>query len=1210
MMRSHDAGEAGTNFFYVKGQRVPLERDPEVFAVRLRTGVRDDSEVLSPAARRVLREESEPVTLIPNYGLRIRRRTDGAAQSQGIAEGGNAQPDQIDAIRRLDEEPAVDLAVAAFRRVPGSEELMFTTRRFVVQFRPEVGRSQVDALNAEHGVTILEPATYMINGFVLQAPNGEGPTGPVALANRYFETGLALSATPDFVRQMHFKHAVPTKERAAERVDRAAVSERGGEFLDRQWHLPLAKVTDAWNVTIGDPSIVVAILDDGIDVDHAEFVGKVVGQSDFAAHVSDARPKSPSDKHGTACAGVAVATGVKAHGSAPGCSLLAVRTPEFLGVADEAEMFRWVTDQGADVISCSWGPADGTGQTDLLPDNVREAIRYSVTSGRGGKGIPIAWAAGNGDESVSLDGYASNPDVMAIGASTNRETRAWYSDFGPEVWVCAPSSGSTAAGERRVFTTDRRGSAGYNTGIASAGDAAGDYTNDFGGTSSATPLVAGVAGLMLSVNPSLTHRQVRDILRTTAERIGDPGGYDASGHSPHFGFGRIDAKRAVDAARAGGGGGTVPAGRPTIAGPTEVRRSDGAPTFTVGTLSNPLFAVEVAIRWQLFDGSHDDERTADAFYGSWQEGLISGSMWTIPAAVWERMRATDRLYYRVHSARDSAWTDWQTSLPDEEAASAPSIEIRSGAAEGPIPEPVGGRPTIAGPDTISRDEGPPEFRISLAGNPLYAVEVATRRELFDGSHDEERTDDTFYGSWQDENLFDTTPYQLSPTAWDRLRNADRLFYRLHTAQDAQWNGWETSLPDAEAMNAPEIVIAGGSGGGFGGGGGGGAGGRTVRYPMTSFPEATSPDDGIDYSDRVAGGSVPLIEVRNRLEDQLSANFKVRELAARRLDRPTEKAAYARISPELVEGLQSIREAVGGAVTIVSGYRYPALNEDVDGAGQSQHMAGRAADIKSSAKQPLDLARIALDVLGRDIGLGLGRTSLHVDVRGEPASWVYAGAPLSEADFDAWVRRTATELGRSVTLRLDAAERMRPAIIGPDSAIPGSAAPSFSIEPAGFPFYCVEIADDPRLLAAEAEFRREELPGTFASWRDGGMLPSGDSAIVTYSLPDEAWERLGRSGRLYYRVVCSSTPDLLSDTVASVPTDRLDEFPSFQVNGMAVRRTVGEPAEVDPAAARREDEARWRDERTAPAAPAAPAAPTPPAAPAARSGGRRASKSAG
>lgn len=554
------SGSSG--YYYVKGARVPLEREPGVYAVRLRGSLREDSPVLSTSARRMLREESVPVGFIANYGLRVlRTRTGTGAGGNGRAGAVRGAPDALERVRELDREEGVDLAATAFRRVPGSEELMFSTRRFVVQFEPDISRDRIDALNLRHDVTIVEATGYMPNGFVLQAPSGDGETGPVAMANTYYETGLTLSATPDFVRQIHLKQAVTSPP--TERTERLSVSTgeptlsgtdvgsssgtassaRGGQYLAQQWHLDLAEVVRAWDVTTGSPSIVVAVLDDGVDVDHQEFAGKVVGQSDFASRVSDARPKGPDNNHGTACAGVAVATGVKAHGSAPGCSLLAVRTPEYLGVADEADMFRWVCDQGADVVSCSWGPADGTGNTDPLPDNVRAAIRYCVTSGRSGRGIPIVWAAGNGDESVSLDGYASNPEVLAIGATTSKDTRAWYSDYGPEIWVCAPSSGSSAAGERRVFTVDRTGADGYNAGSTTDGDADGDYTNDFGGTSSATPLTAGVIALMLSVNDALTHQQVRDLLRSTAVRVGDAASYDANGHSPLYGFGRIDARQ-------------------------------------------------------------------------------------------------------------------------------------------------------------------------------------------------------------------------------------------------------------------------------------------------------------------------------------------------------------------------------------------------------------------------------------------------------------------------------------------------------------------------------------------------------------------------------------------------------------------------------------------------------------------------------------------
>ena len=150
------------------------------------------------------------------------------------------------------------------------------------------------------------------------------------------------------------------------------------------------------------------------------------------------------------------------------------------------------------------------------------------------------FAAGNENSPVDgfkdgrpvRSGFAIHPDVIAVAASTSNDDRSHYSNFGPEIWVSAPSSGR---GGRGILTTDRTGSVGYDEG---------DYTIDdpFGGTSSSTPLAAGICGLMLSVNPNLTASEVRDILKVTAVKI-DPqnGNYNNEGHSDLYGWGRIDA---------------------------------------------------------------------------------------------------------------------------------------------------------------------------------------------------------------------------------------------------------------------------------------------------------------------------------------------------------------------------------------------------------------------------------------------------------------------------------------------------------------------------------------------------------------------------------------------------------------------------------------------------------------------------------------------
>ncbi len=130
---------------------------------------------------------------------------------------------------------------------------------------------------------------------------------------------------------------------------------------------------------------------------------------------------------------------------------------------------------------------------------------------------------------------AAFPQAIAVGASTNFDCRAAYSQFGPELDLVVPSSGGGLTDA--IVTTDRTGSAGY---------APGDYFSDFGGTSSSAPLTAGVAGLVLSRNPGLTATRVRRILETSADKV-SPGlaAYDAHGHSDRYGYGRIDAQRAV-----------------------------------------------------------------------------------------------------------------------------------------------------------------------------------------------------------------------------------------------------------------------------------------------------------------------------------------------------------------------------------------------------------------------------------------------------------------------------------------------------------------------------------------------------------------------------------------------------------------------------------------------------------------------------------------
>ena len=158
--------------------------------------------------------------------------------------------------------------------------------------------------------------------------------------------------------------------------------------------------------------IIIAVIDDGIDIDHVEFggAGKVVAPRDATQQSDNPRPKDPDgtgpdngENHGTSCAGVATANGVQGgSGVAPAARLMPIRLTSGLGSQREAAAFVWAADHGADVISCSWGPEDGMWwklsdpkhkQKVVLPASTRLAIDYVTTKGRGGKGCVRAGSA-------------------------------------------------------------------------------------------------------------------------------------------------------------------------------------------------------------------------------------------------------------------------------------------------------------------------------------------------------------------------------------------------------------------------------------------------------------------------------------------------------------------------------------------------------------------------------------------------------------------------------------------------------------------------------------------------------------------------------------------------------------------------------------------------------------------------------------------------
>ncbi|MCS6774701.1 MAG: S8 family serine peptidase [Anaerolineae bacterium] len=420
------------------------------------------------------------------------------------------------------------------------------TENLFIKFQEDAKESDVRRVLRDHALAEIVKAAYAPKAYFVKPPEGIG-LDVFGLAQQLLELPEVELCHPELIRR-------PSHKRAFEAQWHLRRTTINGKTIDAH-----ASVEAAWELSQGE-GVTIAVIDDGFDVDHEEFrgAGKIVAPRDVSRGTNDPRPGN-LDNHGTPCAGVAVANGAySAAGVAPKARLMPIRLVSGLGSRHEADAFVWAAQNGADVISCSWGPPDGDWRNPKdprhkakfpLPDSTRLAIDFAVNSGRNGKGCVICFAAGNGNESVDNDGYASYEKVIAVAACNDMGMRAAYSDYGKAIWCAFPSNHGLASLTPGIWTTDRSGAAGRNPGNPRRGDEMGNYTNDFGGTSSACPGVAGVAALILARNPELHWDEVREIIKNACDKI-DPanGQYNDNGHSPYYGYGRVNARRAVELA--------------------------------------------------------------------------------------------------------------------------------------------------------------------------------------------------------------------------------------------------------------------------------------------------------------------------------------------------------------------------------------------------------------------------------------------------------------------------------------------------------------------------------------------------------------------------------------------------------------------------------------------------------------------------------------
>ena len=546
-------------FYYYKGKKIALELNKDYLLI--------SSKEMS-------------VSKLPN-NVSIQGRP---ALSEGIYLGEVKIGDDVsmqtyqDRVNVLKSNPDI-LSVSPLFKTKGNDKIGLSNY-FYVKLRRASDISILYEYAEKYKCRVVMQDKYMPLWYTLSRTK-ENIYNTLELANIFYESKYFETAEPDFIGGNRLLDT--------------------NKFTDKQWGLNNTgqyggrkeidiKALQAWRISKGK-GVKVAVVDHGIELNHPDLKDNI-----FSLSYDTEKGSSPSTvwgPHGTACAGIigAVDNEVGITGVAPESTLMSISYP--LGVygiingnMKISEGINWAWQNGADIISNSWGG---------LPNSyVDNAITNALTKGRNGKGCVVVFATGNSNNEVQYPAN-SNPDIIAVGAMSpcgerknpsSCDTEQWGSCYGKELDVMAPGV--------LIATTDLQGDNGYNPKVFIHREAGGtkltsdfsdkDYTNCFNGTSSACPHVAGVAALILSVNPDLTAKQVADIIEQTAQKVG---GYNYQNTytrpngtwNNEMGYGLVDAYKALQKA--------------TIAGPDEFCLRTDATFELIAPIPN-----DATIKWE------------------------------------------------------------------------------------------------------------------------------------------------------------------------------------------------------------------------------------------------------------------------------------------------------------------------------------------------------------------------------------------------------------------------------------------------------------------------------------------------------------------------------------------------------------------------------------------------------------------------------------
>jgi thermitase len=359
----------------------------------------------------------------------------------------------------------------------------------------------------------------------------------------------------------------------------------------QQWHLQTIQAPTAWDKTTGSSGVTIAFVDSGVEPTHPDLASKLVTGWSFLTSTTDTHDVLG---HGTTTAGTAAAASNNAVGvtgiawNNPIMPLVVLNSSNYATYSNIANAIMYAADHGVRIVNVSIG---GTSYSSSLEN----AVNYAWN-----KGTVVFASAGNGGSSTPM--YpAGCTNAVAVGATTSSDQLASYSNYGSFVDLTAPGDS--------IFTTFTGGSYGYAS-----------------GTSYSAPVAAAVAALVLSRNPLLSAQQLVSILEQTADDLG------AAGYDQTFGWGRVNAARAVAAAVT------------TLSSPPSVTISSPSPNTTVSgtvsvqgtvTASGGLNRVELWV-----DGAKVSSTTSSSYSLPWDTTTASNTAHSLAVIAYDNSGAS------------------------------------------------------------------------------------------------------------------------------------------------------------------------------------------------------------------------------------------------------------------------------------------------------------------------------------------------------------------------------------------------------------------------------------------------------------------------------------------------------------------------------------------------------------------------------------------